>query len=138
MAPARLLILQKRMRERDLGALGNGLERDLDARLVRVFFAALPTPAHYDPFGSYDIEKFAAAFVLAAVEFAEAHAVAATLARIGFRNQHRPRIRTPPLRNTLRSRHRVEHDRGPRLDSAHKSQARHAPLLRNSASVRSA
>src|SRR5258708_7026481 len=44
MGPARLVVMQTGMGERDLGALGNGPQRDLDARLVRVFRAAFPAP----------------------------------------------------------------------------------------------
>src|ERR1700730_4862974 len=60
MGAARLVVTQKRMGESNLGALGNGPERDLDPRLVRVFLAAFPTPTHHHPFGPYDLEIFAA------------------------------------------------------------------------------
>src|SRR5882757_7414904 len=125
------------MGERDLGALGNGLERDLDARLVGVFLAAFPAPTHHHPFGPHDIEVFAAAFVLRAVEQTETYAIAAALARIGFRDQHRPGIRPPPLRDAFRGRDRVEYDRRSRFDAAHQGEARHARFFRDSASWRS-
>ena len=51
--------------------------------------------------GRTHLEKFAAAFVLRAVELAEPHAIAAALARICLRNQHRSGIRAPPLRRCL-------------------------------------
>src|SRR5579859_2655105 len=138
MGPAGLLVMQTRMSKRHLGASGNLLERDLDARLFRVLLAAFPAPTHHHPFGPYDIEVFAAAFMLGAVEQAEAHTIAAALARIGLRDQHRPGIRTPPTRDAFRGRDRIEHGRRSRLDAAHQGKAAHSSLPRSSSSWPSA
>src|SRR5438270_137709 len=125
-AAAGLLVAQPRMGEGELGALGNGAQVDLDARLAGIL-AARPAPAHRQPARSFDLEIFAAALVLTAVEHAEAHAEAAADARVGLGEQHRAVIGPPPAGDTLRRGERVEDDRWPRLDPAHESEAGHRP-----------
>src|SRR5271157_4267938 len=80
-ASAGFLIIQTRMGEGQLGTFGDGAKLDLDERLARILFPAGPTPAHRQPLGSYDLEIFAAALVLAAVEHADAAPLAAADAR---------------------------------------------------------
>src|ERR1700677_2894054 len=126
------------MDEGELGPFGNGLEGDLDPRLARVFHAAFPAPAHDDPLRPDDFEKLAAAFVLAAVEHTEAHAILAADARIGLRHQHRPRVGTPPLRDSIGGRDRIEYHLRPRLDAAYQCKTRHRSFCRASASLLSA
>src|SRR5260370_39673637 len=111
-----LLVAQTRMGEGELGAFGNGAKIDLDARLAGIL-AADPTPAHRQPLRSYDLEIFAAALVLAAVEHAAADPEAAADAHIGLCQQHRAAVGTPPAGDALRRSERVEDDRLPRRDT---------------------
>jgi hypothetical protein len=67
-----------------LGAFGDGAKPDLDERLAGILHPTGPAPAHRQALGSHDLEIFAAAFVLAAVEHAEANPVAAADARVGL------------------------------------------------------
>src|SRR5271169_2931154 len=78
------------MGEGQLGTFGNGAKLDLDERFTGILFSAYPTPAHRQPLGSYDLEIFAAALVLTAVEDAEASPVAAADARVGPANSTGP------------------------------------------------
>src|SRR6266446_4660532 len=126
-AAAGLLVVQTRMGEGELGAFGNGAKIDLDERLAGIL-AAHPAPAHRQPLRSYDLEIFAAALMLAAVEHAEADPEAAADARIGLGQQHRAAVRTPPAGDALRRGERVEDDRWPRRDPAHEGEAGHRPL----------
>src|SRR5579863_1595249 len=126
------------MREGDFGAFGNGPKPDLYARFAGVFHAAFPPPAHDDPLGPHDLEEFAAALVLGAVEHAKAQAIAATDARIGFRQKHGAGVGTPPMRDAFGGRDRVEDNRNPGPDTEHKREAGHRPVPRASASLFSA
>src|SRR5713101_5726992 len=110
-AAARTVVGQKRMCEGQFRAFGDCAEPDLDARHAGVFLAAFPTPTHCDAFGPDEFEIFAAALVLGAVEHAEAHAVAAAHAYVRLRQKHRPRVRTPPLRDAFGRGDSIENDR---------------------------
>src|ERR1022692_5154188 len=138
MGTAGLFVMQERVSECYLRSFGNDLQHNLHARLIRILNAAFPAPAHHQPLRAYHLEIFAAAFVLRAVERTETHAIAAALARIRLRDQHRTGIGAPPLRDAFRGRHRVENDRLSCLDPPHKCKARHRSLPRASASLRSA
>src|SRR5258707_15120162 len=126
------------MCEGQFRAFGDCAEPDLDARHAGVFLAAFPTPTHCDAFGPDEFEIFAAALVLGAVEHAEAHAVAAAHAYVRLRQKHRPRVRTPPLRDAFGRGDSIENDRRPRLDATHERERRHRPFLRASPSLASA
>src|SRR5271169_376466 len=78
------------MGEGQLGAFGDGAKPDLDERLAGILLPTGPAPAHRQPLGSYDLEIFAAALVLTAVEDAEASPVAAADARVGPANSTGP------------------------------------------------
>ena len=67
-AEARFLVVQPRMRKGQQGAFRNRAKFDLDERLAGVRAAVDPSPAHREPFGFFDREIFAAAFMLGAVE----------------------------------------------------------------------
>src|SRR6202048_363234 len=86
-AAAGLLVVQTRMGEGEFGAFGNGAKIDLDERLTRIL-AARPAPAHRQPLRSYDLEIFAAALMLAAIEHSEADPEATADAHIGLGQQH--------------------------------------------------
>src|SRR6516165_6798909 len=81
-AAAGLLVVQARMGEGELGAFGDGAKIDLDERLAGIL-AARPAPAHRQPIGSDDLQIFAAALMLSAVEHAEAYPIAAADPHIG-------------------------------------------------------
>jgi hypothetical protein len=136
-ASARGLVAQTRMSEGQFGALGRRAQIDLDQRFAGIL-AALPSPAHCQAFGSYDLEIFAAALVLAAIERAEADSEAPADAHVGLGQQHGAGIRAPPAGNAVRRRERVEDDGWPRRDPAHEGEAGHRPLFFASASLRSA
>src|SRR5260221_3754023 len=132
-----LLVVRAGRGEGELGAFGNGAKIDLDERLAGIV-AAQPAPAHRQPLRPCDLAIFAAAFVLAAVEHAEADPEAAADAQIGLGQQHRAAIGTPPAGNALRRGERVEDDRWPRRDPAHDGEAVHRPRFLASASLPSA
>src|SRR6516162_5760488 len=136
-AAAGLLVVQARMGESELCPVGDSAEIDLDERLAGIL-AARPAPAHRQPVGPHDLEIFAAAFMLAAVEHAEADPIAAADAQVGLGQQYRAVVGAPPASNALRSRKRVEDDRRPRLDAAHDGEAGHPPFSCISASLPSA
>src|SRR5258708_39035171 len=136
-AAAGLLVVQARMGKGELGAFGNGAKIDLDERFAGIL-AAQPAPAHRQPLRSYDLEIFAAALMLAAVERAEADPEAAADAGIGLGQQHRAAVGTPPAGDALGRGERVEDDRRPRGDPAHDGEAGHRPLFLASASLLSA
>src|ERR1700726_3054377 len=121
-AAAGLLAVQTRMGEGEPRPFGNASKIDLDARLAGIL-AARPAPAHRQPLRSYDLDIFAAALMLAAVEHAEADPEAAADARIGLGQQHRAAVGTPPAGDALRPGERVENDRRPRRDPAHEGEA---------------
>src|SRR5947207_15813773 len=87
-AAASLLVAQARMCEREFGPLGNGAKPDLDKRLAGIFGAARPTPTHAQPFGFHDLEIFAAAFMLASIEHAEAYAKSTTNLEVSLPHTH--------------------------------------------------
>src|SRR5437879_595529 len=91
-APARVLVVQARMHESQLRALGSGAKIDLDQRFAGIF-TAFPSPAHGQAFRPYDLEIFAAALVLAAVERAEADPETPADAHIGLGQQHGAGVR---------------------------------------------
>src|SRR5260370_5889453 len=125
------------MSERQFGAFGSGAKVDLDQRFAGIL-AALPSPAHCQAFRSYDLEIFAAALVLAAVERAEADPEAAADAYVGLGQQHGAGIRAPPAGDAVGCRERVEDDGWPRRRPAYQGEAGHRPLFLASASLRSA
>src|SRR6516162_6828788 len=88
-AAAGLLVVQARMGESELCPVGDSAEIDLDERLAGIL-AARPAPAHRQPVGPHDLEIFAAAFMLAAVEHAEADPIAAADAQVGLHQQAMP------------------------------------------------
>src|SRR3984893_5105890 len=94
-APAGVLVVQPRMREGQLGAFGDNAKIDLDQRFAGIL-TAFPAPAHGQPFWSHNLEIFAAALMLAAVEGAETDPVTPTDAQIGLGHQHRAGVRPPP------------------------------------------
>src|ERR1700678_3370577 len=126
------------MGEGEFRALGNGAKRNLDPRLTGVLHASYPAPTHDDSLRSDHFDIGAAALVFGAVELAEADAIAPTDAHIGFGHQHRPLVRTPPLRNAFGRRDGIEDHLRPCFDSAHQRQARLRLSLRASASLASA
>src|SRR6266404_6848206 len=132
-----LLVVQARMGEDELGAFGNGAKIDLDERLAGIL-AAHPAPAHRQSLRSHDLEIFAAALMLAAVEHAEPDPEAAADAHIGLGQQHLAAVGTPPAGDALRRGERVEDDRRPRRDPAHEGKAGHRPLSLAAASLPSA
>ena|SRR6516164_5165674 len=83
-AAAGLLVVQARMGEGELGAFANGAKIDLDERFAGILLAARPAPAHRQPLWPYDLEIFAAALMLGAVQHAEADPIAAAGAHIGL------------------------------------------------------
>ena len=73
MAATALFVKQPRMGEGQLCALGNGTKVERDPRLAGVFCSAKPSPAHHQTFRPHDLDIFAAAFMFAGIELAEAH-----------------------------------------------------------------
>src|SRR5882724_2288853 len=136
-ASARVLVAQTRMSESELGTFGRRAKVDLDQRFIRIL-TALPSPAHCQAFRSYDLEIFAAALVLAAVEHAEADPEAPADAHVGLGQQHGAGVRAPPAGNAVGRRECVEDDGWPRRNPAHEGEAGHRPLFLASASLRSA
>src|SRR5258708_15770292 len=126
------------MGESKFGALGNGLERDFDPRLARVFHAARPAPAHDDPIRPDELEKFAAALVLTRVEQTKPHTITAANTRIDLRDQHRTGVGAPPMRDALGRCDGIEYDLRPRLDAAYQRETRHRSFRRASSSLLSA
>src|SRR5205823_10297532 len=120
-----------------LRSFGNRAKRDVDARLVGVFGAAGPAPAHAEALGLGDLEIGAAALMLAAVQHAKADAKAAADARIGFRHEDRPIVRSPPAGDAIRRRKRIEDDRWSCLDPSDECETGHRFFL-SSSSLRSA
>src|SRR5215203_4912564 len=96
-AAASVLVVQARMGEREFGALGNGAKPDLDKRLAGILDTACPAPAHAQPFGLHDLDIFAAARMLAAIEHAEADPEAATDLGVNLRDQHGAAVGAPPV-----------------------------------------
>src|SRR4030081_85455 len=133
-ASARVLAVQARMRESELGAFGDDAKIDLDERFAGIF-TAFPPPAHCQSFRSYDLEIFAAALMLAAVERAKADSEAPTDARIGLGQQHGAGVRTPPAGDAVGRRERIEDYRRPRGNPAYEGEAGHRPLFFASASL---
>ena len=97
-----LLVVQPRMGEDKLGTFGDGAKIDFDERLAGILLAAGPAPAHRQPLGSNDLEIFAAAFMLAAIEHAEADPVAAADTQVGLGQQDRAVVGPPPAGDALR------------------------------------
>src|SRR4029077_6393159 len=118
-AAATRLVVQARMRECELGPLGNGAKPDLDKRLAGIFGAARPAPTHAQPLGLHDFEIFTAALMLASIEHAEASPEAATNLRVGFRHKHGAAVGAPPAGDAFRCGERIEDGRWPRFDPAH-------------------
>src|SRR6266851_947081 len=87
-ASARVLVVQTRMSESQFGAFGGRAKVDLDQRFAGIF-AAFPPPAHRQSFRSCDLEVFAAALVLAAVESTEANPKTPTNTHINLGQQYR-------------------------------------------------
>src|SRR5260370_39697618 len=123
------------MSERQFGAFGSGAKVDLDQRFAGIL-AALPSPAHCQALRSYDLEIFAAALVLAAVERAEADPEAPADAHVGLGQQHGAGIRAPPAGDAVGGRERVEDDGSPRPGPAYAGEAGHRPRFPASASFR--
>src|SRR3981189_2319580 len=94
-APARVFVVQARMGERQFGACGDHAKIDLDKPFPWII-PALPSPTHCQGFRFYDLEIFAAALVLAAVECAETNPETPADARIGLGQKHGTALRTPP------------------------------------------
>src|SRR6516225_9075249 len=82
-AAAGLLVLQARMGKGEFGAFGDGAKIDLDERLAGIL-ATCPPPTHRQPLGPHDLEIFAAALMLGAVEHPEADTIAAADPHIGL------------------------------------------------------
>src|SRR5262245_46503066 len=89
MAARRVLVVQARMRQRELGTARDGAQANVDARFARIFGATGPAPAHAQPLRPGELEIFAARLVLAAVAHAEADPEKAADARIALGRQHR-------------------------------------------------
>src|SRR5271169_4507532 len=106
------------MGEGELGALGDYAKVDLDKRLAGILIAR-PAPAHRQPLRPDNLAIFAAAFMLAAIEHAEADPEAAADAHIGLRQQHRAGVGSPPASDAFRRGERIEHDRRPCRDPAY-------------------
>src|SRR6266478_6340941 len=126
------------MGEGEFGAFGNRAKLDLDERLAGILLPASPAPAHRQPLGPHDLEVFAAALVLAAVEHPKADAVTTADPQIRLSQQHRAVVGTPPAGDALRRGERVEDDRRSRPDAAHESEAGHRSFSCISASLLSA
>src|SRR5882757_6988925 len=118
------------MREREFSPLDNGAKPDLDKRLAGIFDAACPTPTHAQPFRLHDLEIFAAALMLAAIEHAEAYPKAATNLGVSLRHKHGAAVGAPPAGDSLACGERIEDNRGPRFDPPDKRQTgRHHPFF---------
>src|SRR6202049_1648999 len=114
-------------------------EGDLRPRIVAFWFifyaghspallrppATGPLPAHDQAFGLDDLEILAGALMFGAVEHAEAHPESPTDAHVRLSKKHRTGVRSPPLSNSIGCGQRVEDDRRPRANAAHKGKAGH-------------
>src|SRR5262249_45690542 len=106
-AAAGLRVVQARMGENKFGAVRNGSQLDLNARLTRVL-AGSPAPCHRQALGPRNLQILAAAFVLAAIELAEADPEAAANPHVGLGQQHRAGVGSPPMTYTFRRGESIE------------------------------
>src|SRR5215471_10553195 len=120
------------MGKRELGSVLDRPQLDLETGhktgFVR-FSAVDPLPAHDNALLRNDLEIFAGTLVFAAVECPETHAVAAARTRIGFGEQYRARVGSPPARNAFRGYQCLEDDGRSCLDPADEREACHRFLL---------
>src|ERR1700732_5512254 len=100
MAAPAFLVVQTRMGEGQLGAVRNGAQTHFNALLAGIL-AVGPPPAHRQPLGPDDLEILPTAFMLAAVEHAEADPKAAADTRVGLGQQHRAVVWPPPASDAL-------------------------------------
>src|SRR5262249_26281640 len=131
-----LVVVQARVGEGELGPVSDGAEPELDKRLAGILDTARPAPRHDQPLGFHDVDIFAAALVLAAIEHTEAYPEAAANLRVDLRREHGTGIRSPPIRDAFNCSEGVEDDRWPGLDPAHKRKACHRLFFLASASLR--
>src|SRR5262249_34932319 len=126
------------------GELGPSIDRseiDADAGYLTFlvgFAAEDPLPGHGQAFAVHDLEVLADGLMLAAIEHPEADPEPASDPGIGFSEQNRTRVRSPPVADTLWSGQGGEHYRRACLDPTHQGEAGHRDLLRALTSSRSA
>jgi len=132
------LVVQARVSKRQFCTYADRSQSDFDLRLAGILCPAPPTPRYDDASRGVDYEELTAALVLRATQRAEAKPITPTDARIGFRQDNRTCIRTPPLRNALGRRDSLEDDMRRRFDTPYKSETGHYFRPRASNSLRSA
>src|SRR5271154_1258223 len=137
----RILRLQARMGQGDLGTDIDAFQVNLDARQLSALVgltAGGPLPAHDQAFGLDDFEILSGALMFGAVEHAEAHPESASDVHFRLGKEHRAGVRSPPLRYAIRRGQRFEYNRWSRADLAHQGNAGHRRFLLASVSLLSA